>query len=116
MNIANIEEIKSQISSETDDSDPLAEQKPKKNTYGAQYEVVSRIAYLIGVDWKYFENEDRPFKIEIFKDLEDIAPDLSRFVVEFPYAEIYISHVSFQFDDASISLISYYVNRFCMYF
>lgn len=26
---------------------------------------------------------------EIFKDLEDIAPDLSRFVVEFPYAEIY---------------------------
>ena len=26
---------------------------------------------------------------EIFKDLEDIAPDLSRFVVEFPYSEIY---------------------------
>ena len=26
---------------------------------------------------------------EIFKDLEDIAPDLGRFVVEFPYAEIY---------------------------
>ena len=64
MNIANIEEIKSQISA--DDSEPLVEQKPKKNTYGAQYEVVSRIAYLIGVDWKYFENEDRPFKIEIF--------------------------------------------------
>ena len=68
MNIANIEEIKSQISA--DDSEPLVEQKPKKNTYGAQYEVVSRIAYLIGVDWKYFENEDRPFKIEIFKDLD----------------------------------------------
>ena len=26
---------------------------------------------------------------EIFNDLEDIAPDLSRFVVEFPYSEIY---------------------------
>ena len=26
---------------------------------------------------------------EIFKELEDIAPDLSRFVVEFPYCEIY---------------------------
>lgn len=26
---------------------------------------------------------------EIFKDLEDIAPDLSRFAIEFPYAEIY---------------------------
>ena len=25
----------------------------------------------------------------IFKELEDIAPDLSRFVVEFPYSEIY---------------------------
>jgi 4-carboxymuconolactone decarboxylase len=26
---------------------------------------------------------------EIFRDLDDIAPDLSRFVVEFPYSEIY---------------------------
>ena len=26
---------------------------------------------------------------EIFKDLEDVAPDLSIFVVEFPYSEIY---------------------------
>ncbi|MBQ6628470.1 MAG: carboxymuconolactone decarboxylase family protein [Methanobrevibacter sp.] len=26
---------------------------------------------------------------EIFKDLEDVAPDLGRFVVEFPYSEIY---------------------------
>ena len=26
---------------------------------------------------------------EIFEGLEDIAPDMSRFVVEFPYAEIY---------------------------
>ena len=26
---------------------------------------------------------------EIFEDLEDIAPDLSRFVIEFPYSEIY---------------------------
>ncbi len=26
---------------------------------------------------------------EIFKDLEDVAPDLSRFVLEFPYSEIY---------------------------
>ena len=26
---------------------------------------------------------------EIFNELEDIAPDLSRFVVEFPYSEIY---------------------------
>ena len=26
---------------------------------------------------------------EIFKEIEDVAPDMSRFVVEFPYAEIY---------------------------
>ena len=26
---------------------------------------------------------------EIFKELEDVAPDLSRFVIEFPYSEIY---------------------------
>ena len=26
---------------------------------------------------------------EIFKGLEDVAPDMSRFVVEFPYSEIY---------------------------
>lgn len=26
---------------------------------------------------------------EIFKDLDDIAPDLGRFVIEFPYSEIY---------------------------
>ncbi|MCL2115395.1 MAG: carboxymuconolactone decarboxylase family protein [Methanobrevibacter sp.] len=26
---------------------------------------------------------------EVFKELEDIAPDLGRFVVEFPYSEIY---------------------------
>ena len=26
---------------------------------------------------------------ELFKELEDIAPDLGRFVVEFPYSEIY---------------------------
>lgn len=32
--------------------------------------------------------QERPVE-EIFKDLDDIAPDLSRFVVEFPYSEIY---------------------------
>ena len=26
---------------------------------------------------------------DIFRELEDIAPDLSRFVIEFPYSEIY---------------------------
>jgi len=26
---------------------------------------------------------------DIFKELEDIAPDLSRFVIEYPYSEIY---------------------------
>jgi 4-carboxymuconolactone decarboxylase len=26
---------------------------------------------------------------EVFKELEDIAPDLGRFIVEFPYCEIY---------------------------
>ncbi|WP_458454503.1 carboxymuconolactone decarboxylase family protein [Methanobrevibacter sp.] len=26
---------------------------------------------------------------ELFKSIDDIAPDISRFVVEFPYAEIY---------------------------
>lgn len=32
--------------------------------------------------------QERPVE-EIFKDLEDVAPDLGRFVVEFPYSEIY---------------------------
>ena len=32
--------------------------------------------------------QQRPLE-EIFKELEDIAPDMSRFVVEFPYSEIY---------------------------
>ena len=32
--------------------------------------------------------QERPVE-EIFKDIEDIAPDLGRFVVEFPYSEIY---------------------------
>ncbi|MBE6497403.1 MAG: carboxymuconolactone decarboxylase family protein [Methanobrevibacter sp.] len=32
--------------------------------------------------------QQRPVE-EIFKELEDVAPDLSRFVVEFPYSEIY---------------------------
>ncbi|WP_407424888.1 carboxymuconolactone decarboxylase family protein [Methanobrevibacter sp.] len=35
------------------------------------------------------ENIQKSSVEEIFKDLEDIAPDLSRFVVEFPYSEIY---------------------------
>ena len=35
------------------------------------------------------ENIQKRSVEEIFKDLEDIAPDLSRFVVEFPYSEIY---------------------------
>lgn len=34
------------------------------------------------------EIQQRPVE-EIFKDLEDIAPDLGRFVIEFPYSEIY---------------------------
>lgn len=32
--------------------------------------------------------QQRPVE-EIFMELEDVAPDLSRFVVEFPYSEIY---------------------------
>jgi 4-carboxymuconolactone decarboxylase len=32
--------------------------------------------------------QQRPVE-EIFNELEDVAPDLSRFVVEFPYSEIY---------------------------
>ena len=34
------------------------------------------------------EIQKRPVE-EIFAELEDIAPDMSRFVVEFPYSEIY---------------------------
>ncbi len=32
--------------------------------------------------------QERPLD-EIFKELEDVAPDMSRFVVEFPYSQIY---------------------------
>lgn len=38
---------------------------------------------------KVLENiQKRPVE-EIFEELEEIAPDMSRFVVEFPYSEIY---------------------------
>lgn len=32
--------------------------------------------------------QERPVE-EIFKEIDDVAPDLGRFVVEFPYSEIY---------------------------
>lgn len=33
-------------------------------------------------------SQQRPLE-EIFKEIDDIAPDMGRFVVEFPYSEIY---------------------------
>jgi len=38
---------------------------------------------------KCIENIQKRSVEEIFKDLDDIAPDLSRLVIEYPYSEIY---------------------------
>lgn len=40
------------------------------NTHGEQYEIVSRVAYLIGIPKKIFDNEHEPPKIEVFNKLE----------------------------------------------
>lgn len=39
-------------------------------THGEQYEIVSRVAYLIGVPKRIFENEVEPPKLEIYKKLD----------------------------------------------
>lgn len=42
------------------------------------YELVSKVAYLIGVPLRIFQNEHEPPKIEIYDRLEQPAMDLSR--------------------------------------
>ena len=42
------------------------------------YELVSKVAYLIGVPLRIFQNEHEPPKIEIYNRLEQPAMDLSR--------------------------------------
>ena len=39
-------------------------------SYGQQYDIVSKVAYLIGVPKKIFENENEPPKIEIYNKLD----------------------------------------------
>ncbi len=39
-------------------------------TYGQQYDIISKVAYLIGVPKKIFENENEPPKLEIYDKLE----------------------------------------------
>ena len=41
-----------------------------KETYGAHYEIVSRVAFLIGINKWVFENENEPPKIEIYNKLQ----------------------------------------------
>ena len=41
-----------------------------KETYGQQYNIVSKVAYLIGVPKNIFENENEPPKLEIYNRLE----------------------------------------------
>ena len=43
---------------------------PPEHTHGEQYEIVSRVAYLIGVGKHFFEKENEPPKIEIYEKLE----------------------------------------------
>ncbi len=47
---------------------------PGSGEYGEQYEIVSRVAYLIGVPKRIFENDHEPPKIEIFNMLEKEKP------------------------------------------
>ena len=39
-------------------------------SYGQQYDIISKVAYLIGVPKKIFENENEPPKIDIYNRLE----------------------------------------------
>ncbi len=43
---------------------------PVEGTHGEQYEIISRVAYLIGVPKRIFDNEHEPPKIEIYQKLE----------------------------------------------
>ena len=40
-------------------------------SYGQQYDIISKVAYLIGVPKKIFENENEPPKIDIYNRLEN---------------------------------------------
>lgn len=46
------------------------EKRPYSDFTSNKYDIVSRVAYLIGVEKRHFENEHEPPKIEIFKELE----------------------------------------------
>ena len=49
---------------------------------GSTYELVSKVAYLIGVPLRIFQNEHEPPKIEIYNRLEqDKMPELSEIYV-----------------------------------
>ncbi len=75
MNIADLDAIRNQLSSGEPDSaentNNTAEENPRKvSSNGAQHEVVSRIAYMIGVDKKHFENKNNPLKMEVYEELD----------------------------------------------
>ena len=40
------------------------------NLHGEQYDIVSKVAYLLGIHKRIFENESEPPKLEIYKKLE----------------------------------------------
>ncbi|WP_035778834.1 NYN domain-containing protein [Butyrivibrio sp. MC2013] len=40
------------------------------NSHGEQFDIVSRVAYLLGINKKFFENEYEPVKAEIYRKLE----------------------------------------------
>ncbi len=48
---------------------PQLQSLPEKKA-GSQYEIISRVAYLIGVPKSIFEKEHEPPKIEIYRDLD----------------------------------------------
>jgi len=54
---------------------------------GFEYIILSMSRYEKGK--KALESIQERSVEEIFKELDDIAPDLSRFVIEYPYSEIY---------------------------
>ena len=44
------------------------------NNYGNTYELISKVAYLIGVSRHIFENENEPPKLDVFLRLEQDRP------------------------------------------
>ncbi|MCR5769703.1 MAG: hypothetical protein K6G87_00565 [Butyrivibrio sp.] len=48
----------------------MISEQPGNSSHGEQYDIVSKVAYLLGINKRIFENENEPPKIEVYKKLE----------------------------------------------